>query len=295
MYFDRRSSGLGPRARRACTAAASSVQLVGPEHLTAGAGGLGAHPGLTLDVPKAARYILGIKIDSSGPSTASLADINQEEGRGRLGLFRRPTSVVPLPAGRYQLSGEELRVSCSRDANTTTAAFVRLHGPTLLTVSGQDGVFLRRYVTDGMVVRNGAVSAAALEGMHDLLLIATVGDVGSTAETISAATEDGAHRVSTAALRSHVGHLTPLPGTAPGATVTPCSLRLEIGTDGSVLSAKASGPVSLGPAIIEAVKAWTFQPFTVNGAPVRAVGLVACMVQSDGSVHSALDPDARIY
>src|ERR1019366_6907206 len=141
-----------------------------------------------------------------------------------------------------------------------------------------------------MVVRNGAVSAAALEGMHDLLLIATVGDVGSTAETISAATEDGAHRVSAAALRSHVGHLTPLPGTAPGATVTPCSLRLEIGTDGSVLSAKASGPV-----LIEAVKAWTFQPFTVNGAPVRAVGLVACMVQSDGSVHSALDPDARIY
>lgn len=240
-------------------------------------------------------FVLGLRVDSLGPNTASLIDIGYTKQQMRGGaVLRRLTSITPVPKQRYSISDNTIHLVCSPDPGAVTALFIVVTKRVTLRVISQDGLVVNRVVSDGVVVQNGVVSSVVPEGIHQLPLFVFNPDTPMRGPS-EPTPKGGAHSVNLASLRSHLINFE-RPSAADGATRSrAASLKIEIDNMGHVASVSGWGVSLLSAEGLNTVKNWTFTPFSVAGNSVRIVADVPFRIESDGTVACALDPLARAY
>jgi len=237
--------------------------------------------------------VIGIQAKSETQAAISVAEIvpNFKNYRG-VALQALPFAR-PVAEDRISYQKRTLRIVCSGKADAVIDVFVATRGIIDLSLSTPSASSIDMRVQDGVIITDGVATNARPEGLHHLVLQSSSQFAPTPANAAGAAKLMNA-TVTLAETKNHVrGYAQPrlrVP-LKPG----PGVLNLEIDESGHVAAVSGASAKMLDGEAIDMIRAWVFEPFSVQGKLARVTVAVPFHIEATGTIMTALDPSARLY
>jgi hypothetical protein len=241
--------------------------------------------------PAPCRSVIGMKAKSETQSAISIAEmVPTFKNYHGVALPALPFAR-PVPEGRISYQNQTLRIVCSGKPDSVIDVFVATKGVVNLSLSTPTVPNVEMRVQDGVIITDGVAANVRPEGLHHLVLQSS--SQFTPAPTMSYGKLMNAN-VTLADAKNHVRTYEQPRLRIPqngGVGV----LTLEIDESGHVAAVSGASVKMLDGEAVDMIRAWVFEPFSLDGKPARVVAAIPFHIDAAGTIMTALDPSAHVF